>query len=235
MKRLSILLVGTFLLYSIGNSSAGTVVRSRKFTRVQAGQGQLKILELPKKSGRVDAKKILIESVYVKQNVVSCLTGSQKGELSVIIKSVKRKQLDSAQQQFQAFVEGLSSQGIPMDINALIMYVLRESYLESNKDLQFYAAKVKYFNELKKAAREHLTELRKVSVSIDDCGNEAKNSLDDYIKKAEENLSSHGDDAQLANIDLQNQLQKQQQIVQMMSNVSKLLHDTAMAVIRKMG
>jgi hypothetical protein len=228
------LLVGIFLLYSIGNLSAGTAVRSSGLTRVQAGQGQLKILELPKKNGRVDAKKILIESVYVKHDVVSRLTGSQKGELSVIIKSVKRKQLDSAQQQFQAFVEGLNAQKTAMDINALIMYVLRESYLESNKDLQFYAAKVKYFNELKKAAREHLTELRKVAGSIDDCGSEAKNSLDDYIKRAEENLSGLGDDAQLANIDLQNQLQKQSQMLQTMSNVSKLLHDTAMAVIRNL-
>lgn len=39
----------------------------------------------------------------------------------------------------------------------------------------------------------------------------------------------------LANIDLQNQLQKQQQALQTMSNVSKALHDTAKAVIRKIG
>ena len=44
-----------------------------------------------------------------------------------------------------------------------------------------------------------------------------------------------GDDSQLANIDLQNILQKQQQAIQGMSEVSKMLHDTAMAVIRKMG
>ena len=44
-----------------------------------------------------------------------------------------------------------------------------------------------------------------------------------------------GDDAQLANVDLQNMLQKQQQTLQMLSNISKMLHDTAMAVIRKIG
>ena len=41
------------------------------------------------------------------------------------------------------------------------------------------------------------------------------------------------DDAQLPNIDLQNMLQKQQQTLQTMSNVSKMLHDTAMAVVSK--
>ncbi len=42
-------------------------------------------------------------------------------------------------------------------------------------------------------------------------------------------------DAELANIDMQNCLQKQQQTIQTMSQISKLLHDTASSVIRKMG
>jgi hypothetical protein len=48
-------------------------------------------------------------------------------------------------------------------------------------------------------------------------------------------LNAVGDDAQLANIDLQNVLQKQQQTVQMISSISKLVYDSAMAVIRKIG
>ncbi|MDP1947328.1 MAG: hypothetical protein Q8L77_07490 [Nitrospirota bacterium] len=48
-------------------------------------------------------------------------------------------------------------------------------------------------------------------------------------------LNSIGDDAQLANVDLQNILQKQQQTLQMMSNISKMLFDTAQSVIRKIG
>ena len=63
----------------------------------------------------------------------------------------------------------------------------------------------------------------------------AKTDIDDYIKALEEKLSTTGDDAQLANIDLQNMLQKLQQTLQTMSNVSKMLHDTAMSVIRKIG
>lgn len=59
--------------------------------------------------------------------------------------------------------------------------------------------------------------------------------LENEIARWEEKLNGVGDDAQLANVDLQNVLQKQQQILQMMSNISKMLHDTSMAVIRKMG
>jgi len=62
-----------------------------------------------------------------------------------------------------------------------------------------------------------------------------KGDLNNYIKTFEDKLNSVGDDAQLANVDLQNILQKQQQTLQMMSNISKMLHDTAMAVIRKIG
>ena len=46
-----------------------------------------------------------------------------------------------------------------------------------------------------------------------------------------QNLNSVGDDAQLANVDLQNMLQKQQQTLQMMSNISKMMHDTMAATI----
>jgi hypothetical protein len=51
----------------------------------------------------------------------------------------------------------------------------------------------------------------------------------------ESRLQALGDDAQLANVDLQNMLQRQQQTLQMMSNISKMLYDTAQSVIRKMG
>ncbi|HSI05010.1 MAG: hypothetical protein ACAI38_25000 [Myxococcota bacterium] len=59
--------------------------------------------------------------------------------------------------------------------------------------------------------------------------------MDDYLKYLEEQMNSVGDDAQLANIDLQNCLQKQQQTLQMMSNISKVLHDVTMAIIRNMN
>ena len=63
----------------------------------------------------------------------------------------------------------------------------------------------------------------------------ARKQADAYIAKLEEQLNSLGDDAQLANLDLQNMLQKQQQTLQMLSSIPKMLHDTAMAIIRKIG
>ncbi len=58
--------------------------------------------------------------------------------------------------------------------------------------------------------------------------------LKDYEKYLEDQLNSVGEDAQLMNVELQNQLQKQQQLLQMMSNMSKALHDAAMSIVRKL-
>jgi hypothetical protein len=44
-----------------------------------------------------------------------------------------------------------------------------------------------------------------------------------------------GEDAQLANLDLQNMLQKQQQTLMMMTNIGKTINDTNMATIRRIG
>lgn len=55
------------------------------------------------------------------------------------------------------------------------------------------------------------------------------------IEQMESDLAAVGEDAQLANVDLQQVLQRQQQALQQMSNMSKMLHDTAMSVIRKIG
>jgi Mg2+ and Co2+ transporter CorA len=57
-------------------------------------------------------------------------------------------------------------------------------------------------------------------------------AMDAYVQGLEDNVNSLGDDAQMQQIDLQDALQKNQQTLQMMSNLLKVLHDTAMAVIR---
>jgi hypothetical protein len=112
----------------------------------------------------------------------------------------------------------------PKDINELVQWVLRESYTSTTEDLRSCAEKVKHYNEAKMQVRDELHHTR-----------EALGEVDSHIKGLEDKLNSVGDDAQLANVDLQNVLQKQQQTLQLMSNISKQLYDTVMGVIRKIG
>ncbi len=48
-------------------------------------------------------------------------------------------------------------------------------------------------------------------------------------------LDQVGDDAQLANVDLQSALQVQQQAIQLVETIAKLINDTDTAIIRKIG
>jgi hypothetical protein len=59
--------------------------------------------------------------------------------------------------------------------------------------------------------------------------------VNEEITRWEERLAALDDEAQLSNVDLQNMLQKQQQALQLLSNVSKTLHETAASIIRKIG
>jgi len=63
---------------------------------------------------------------------------------------------------------------------------------------------------------------------------ETLDQLKDSIRDWEQRLNEIGEDGQLANVDMQNWLQKVQQSLQMLSNVSKIQHDSAMSIIRNM-
>lgn len=99
------------------------------------------------------------------------------------------------------------------------------SALEKAADADRFTELVTGFATAKEELRELLTDRSASDIR----------AFENEIRAWEEKLNGVGDDAQLANVDLQNILQKQQQTLQMMSNISKMLYDTAQSVIRKMG
>ena len=99
-----------------------------------------------------------------------------------------------------------------------VIAALPRSALQEASDADRFVGLVSGFSSAKQELRELVGQLR-----------------ENDVRAWEEKLSSIGDDAQLANVDLQNILQKQQQTLQMMSNISKMLYDTAQSVIRKLG
>jgi hypothetical protein len=146
------------------------------------------------------------------------LKSSQRREVMAIGKLVAAGKSSAARDKMQRLVKGMSKdQAKSTDIGALMFAVMRESYVEQMNDLKSNADKVKKFNAMKSKIRARIIGARDAS----------------SIKSLEKQLATVGNDAQLANIDLQNSLQKNQQALQMLSNVSKMLHDTTMAVLRK--
>ena len=150
-----------------------------------------------------------------------------------------------------------------LDILAIISHAMKDAILEQNGDLKYWLKRLERQNKLAGALSEYLDEMRgklrtskghrsakisgrSVKITRDADGDSEPFVLGPVViqsaeqwrkelKKWEDELAAVEEDAQLANIDLQNALQKQQQVLQMMTNVSKQLHDQAMAIIKKIG
>ena len=127
---------------------------------------------------------------------------------------------------WQGFSQSHFSKRTARNVNALILWVLRESILEQKKDLAFHADKVRFYNEQKKALRNHMARLRAKAAKLRGGGvrvrsillrrrfEKGKNALirrswktmtkahmEATIEDMRRQLSSVGNDAQLANIE----------------------------------
>lgn len=112
--------------------------------------------------------------------------------------------------------EGLVSRSDPDDVDGLVQLVMREAYLDRVRAERRAAERAQRTNARERALREERSRLR------------------ERLREIDAELARLGDDGQLANIDLQNALQKQQQTLQTMSNMSKRMHDTAKNMIQNM-
>ena len=109
--------------------------------------------------------------------------------------------------------------------------MLRESYHEANKTVHVHADKVRFYNDMKESLQREMERIEaERSLSP-----EGEGEWDVYHEKLAEWLASIEEDAERAHVDLQNAFQKREQMLQSLSSVSTALHDTGMAILRKMG
>jgi hypothetical protein len=193
-------------------------------------------------------------SAAQERTVTRSLNARQLAQLNQI---ASRLAEGTSSRQIQAEWESFASQlrGSDIDVNALVQFVLHQAYQESQADLQYYADRVRLHNEQKEAIRGELSRLRAFESSLERGDQrtdfrpnmsvwraisnyrpqaviKSTDPIDALLSEWEEHLQTVGD---TVDMQMQNILQKQQQAMQMMSNISKMLHDTAMAIIRKIG
>lgn len=182
-------------------------------------------------------------------------------QLDSIVNQLQQGNTPDALESWKAFIAGnRQPYGRSVDVNALIQWILRESYAATQADLLAYAEKIKHLKALKTTLRDEIqraqTDLgedrpwprdRRIvvfprnyaegAVLVEQSENRRvdKQDLGTILDEYRQLLQEVGEDAQLQNIQLQNVLQTQQQSVQMMSRTSKQLHVTALEVIRSMG
>jgi hypothetical protein len=140
-----------------------------------------------------------------------------------------------------------------LDIDALVQATMLEVYNQEAQSLEQALLKLHRLNNKKRQTRKELNRARHHRQGMFTGGTpsvyrpqkipgvkskpsiKSSKDMDAYIKKMENKLNSIGDDAQLLSLELQNAMQKQQQLLQTLSNISKMMHNTAMAIIRKIG
>lgn len=193
------------------------------------------------------------------------LTASQKQQLEAVATALRAGNKELARKHWNEFSNKyFTARDKSAHLDTLVYVVLKDGVLpngpsapQRSVEIDKVRAKIAGLDKVRSGGTNYVTRLRQLSslkepatvrkleVKYDAAGvasliesQEAKMSLEALeaeIRKWEEKLNAIGDDAQLANVDLQNMLQKQQQTLQMMSNISRMLYDTALAVIRKIG
>jgi len=186
---------------------------------------------------------------------------TDRRSIATVVGLLTKGDYDNAMAKWKETVAAYTKRTRQPDINALIQHVLRETYLEPNKDLKYRADKVRYFNEQERIAFAYRDELRKaqtelkgeragetvrvMTLQFSESGDPDRpvitgrvpNSVD--VESVVPELASivvlcnHAEDeSNKADLDLQNAMQKQSQTYQTLSNVMKAFHDTAKASIQ---
>jgi hypothetical protein len=151
------------------------------------------------------------------------LAPSQEDEARLLGEMITRGvPLATIETRWKRFVEKLMAGETLIDLDALIQFILKESYLAMTEELRLYGEEIRFLVDAETQIRDYLSEPQ-----------EHTQSIEEYIQSWDERLSAVGEDTQWANIDLQGFLQKLQHTLQLMTNASKMLHDTLKAVIRK--
>ncbi len=162
------------------------------------------------------------------------LTPPQTKTLNKVIRDLRHGEEKNALKKWENLFADLVFEGGPRDRFALVQHVIRQSYIENTEDLRDRADRVRYYNSQKRAIRESIRRARTFRGLLKKL-NEPTAVIDSEIESLRAYVARLEEDDQLATVDLQNILQKLQQLLQQMSNMSKQLHDIALGVIRKWG
>ena len=180
--------------------------------------------------------------------------------LDGIVVALRADDEPTAMQRWKQLVTSHKARTGAVDVDALAQWVLYGSYLEPTDELASHADKVKALNRMNKEIREHLNDIRERLKTSSSGG--AKISMptlvltpkpvpgkkpvapgkkralsvaqwEAYAAKLEQDAVWLDDQAQQSTLALQSILMERPQHIQMMSNISKTLNDTAMAIIAK--
>lgn len=210
------------------------------------------------RSSAPDAAATLLREVTARLGTRLTVTPAEQALLDEVAASLRDGKSAKADRAWRKLIESRAAHGQNVDVHALLQYVLRASYLDTTEDLKAYADKVASMNAAKEELREHIDGVRAaVAAAAPKAGTIELTTVDvstkrspgkklvragkkmartvaqweAYAKRLEDEYESVGELSQMDNLMLQDMLQKQQQMFELLSNLSKSMHDTAKAII----
>lgn len=183
------------------------------------------------------------------------LTTAQRAQLDTIAALLRAGDARAAKDRWSAFSTGYFTTATRVNSLQLERWLLRQGVIESYPAVALAADRVRFHNEQLKEVADELRVLREArnanptphpvahavltatfAKGAPAVASRATRTLtvaqmDAAIKLLEQQQQALGDAGQIDQLDLQKVLEKHSQLVQMISNMSKQLHDTATAII----
>jgi hypothetical protein len=246
------------LIVAIGFPLAGQQITQRMARDVAAAK--VVVAETPAPLLDADA----IRRIGAVDQLDGDVTRVERGALRRVSERLRRKNRAAALQDWERLIGAIKQRGAEPNVSQLSAWVVNRVYLARSPELKPLADTIRFREQQREAAYGSRERLEKITAKLEERGPAdgmtirpvalAENrtpgvpavvtsepipatvdSVADELAKIVVLCSKADENVELANLDLNNALQKQQQTLQTMSNVSKMLHDTAMAVIRKIG
>jgi hypothetical protein len=154
-----------------------------------------------------------------------------------VIQLLREEKTDKAKQTWQRLITSLKDTTAPVDINALVYWVGRQAYLKSQENLLYNGGSVGFYHTQENNLKDRLAENRrlvKACNSKEDCPTWLAAQIQQDIKMLGNNLGQVRNRRRAAQASLAKSTQKSSQTMQTLSNVAKMLHDTAKAMIQNM-
>lgn len=164
-------------------------------------------------------------------------TDSNKMLVSVI-QLLREEKTEKAKQTWERLISSLKDTTAPVDINELVYWVGRQTYLKSQETLLYYGSKVGFYHTQENSLKDRLAEnrrLAKACSSKQDCPTWLTAQIKQDIKMLGKDLGQIRSRGRAAQASLARSAQNSSQTMQALANVAKMLHDTARAIIRNIN
>jgi len=152
-----------------------------------------------------------------------------------VIQLLREEKTDKAKQTWQRLITSLKDTTAPMDINELVYWVGRQTYLKSQEDLLYNGGNVGFYHTQENNLKNRLAENRRLAKACNskqDCPTWLTAQIKQDIKMLGKDLGQIRSRSRAAQASLAKSVKKSSQTMQTLSNVAKMLHDTAKAMIQ---